>query len=215
MSDLSGFVPSRFLAAVADRSSLFLSTLHPIRHFPLACLLAVLFFFPGASFAVGQVYSDVVVQGAMAYISPAAAQARIDALIAADMAAHPGAARNGNSVQWEESGDGANKRITRSYSVRQGANVTLYRASAVLIYGSAGFAKPQMETLYDSAGRLVFQNYHNNWNDAIWGYSATSAADAMLKLHEIPMQVVVRNATGPTGYYGQYSVYVNPVAAKR
>lgn len=160
MSDLSGFWPSRFLAAVWDRSSLFLSALRPVRHFPLACLLAVLFPFPGASFAAGQVYSDVVVRGATAYISPAAAQALIDALIAADMAAHPGAARNGNSVQWEESG----KRISSVYSIRQGATIQQYSRDGMWTWDPD--AIPYNRN--DAFGRLMVAG----GNGKVYGYSA-------------------------------------------
>lgn len=77
-----------------------------IQRFSLACLLVVLVFSPKVPFA------NELTLGTTAYSSSASAQAQINTLIAEDIAAHPGATQNGNSVQWEG--------VVKTYSIRLG-----------------------------------------------------------------------------------------------
>ena len=108
-----------------------------IRHFSLACLIAVLIFFPKVVFAAdiaAPTSSFYTVQGTTAYSSSAEAQIQINTLIAAVIAAYPGATQSGNTVQWEEGGYDDKRRVSRTWTVRVGSTqITLIRASVTSI----------------------------------------------------------------------------------
>ena len=93
-----------------------------IRKLLPASLLAVLFLHPTILLAadIALQTSSNTTQGTTAFASSAEAQTQINTLIAALIAAHPGATQSGNTVQWREDSFDVQRKMERAFTIRVG-----------------------------------------------------------------------------------------------
>ena len=105
-----------------------------IRKLLFASLLAVLFLHPTILLAadIALQTSSNTTQGTTAFASSAEAQTQINTLIAALIAAHPGATQSGNTVQWREDSFDVQRKMERAFTIRVGSTqITRIRATVV------------------------------------------------------------------------------------
>ena len=169
-----------------------------IRHFSLVCLLAVLIFSPKASFAT-------TVQGTTAYSSSAEAQTQINTLIAADIAAHPGASRSGNSVQWEEGSYDVKMRTSRNYSIRTG------------ITGYGGYTSGNVYEVgaFVGGGQQIgaTNNLAGPYPVSMSGYSTLVAARAAMQAYLQDVVYASLPSTVPHPIYPAFPMAKQPISA--